>query len=371
MQRFYNNTKLLSFIFAVHGLLALSFLFYYGFNSTGEGKKFLLEAQSVLRGETEFILKYQLLNLSYLLYLLPFSLLSIHPGVIIIVTHFITLYAYYQFYLFLKSYHNQMVAITWLVGMLLCPLFLYWNFSLYSENLFLSLTLLFISNLFKSKTLINPILFGLLVLFCRPAGFFVILLGSFLKLMAIKKVSLKLSLVIMTLLCLFVFILIFFFVPLHFDGVAKEIMNGSVLCGITKYHVVDFPSNHYTLFSAYSFYISHYGWSDFFMLEFKKAFSFFNITRVHYSVFHNGINFLFSLLFITNLICFVLAFMKKTRGNFNTILFIQLYIILNGLLVMLFFNEWTERYTLVVFPFLFLSNAFLVNHFFSKPNPAI
>lgn len=367
----YSHKKLPLYLFCLHGIIALVFILVYGFNTDNEGKKFLAETQLLLQGNTDFVWRYQLLNLSYLLYLLPFVALTIHPIIIILVTHTITLYAYYKFYQLLKMCYSQLVAITWLAGMLLCPLFLYWNFSLYSESLFIALTLLFVCSLFQSNKLFTSFILGALLLFCRPAGIFVILLAGLLKLISLKKINLKQSFAILFVSLGAAFFIVFFFVPLHFKGVAIHILNGSIICGLPQHHVNQFPTTNYTLYSAYAFFIEQYGFIDFLLLLFKKAVSFFNISRAHYSTIHNVINLFFSALFIINFVTLYLTIKNVLKSYFHEVLFIQLYIVLNCMLVVVFFNEWTERYTMVVFPFLFLSTAFIFNHYKLSKKSAI
>lgn len=363
MSKFYLNKNLPYYLLGLHGLLSIAFVLMYGFNTGNEGKKFLLESQSLLQSNTGYLVKYQLLNLTYIVYLLPFVSLGVHPAIIILTTHMITLFAYYKFYNLLKQCYTPIVAITWLAGMLLCPLFLYWNFSLYSESFFMALTLLFIYSLFQSKTAIIPISIGVLLVFCRPGGVFVIVTAMAFNLIYNKRLTIKKALAFVCIVMTSAFLFIFFKVQLHYTGVAIDVLNGSVICGIPKYYVQQFPTTQYTLASAYSFYIQQYGFIDLLTVLLNKAFSFFNITRSHYSATHNVINVFFSFLFVTNFIAFYQASKKTLKSYFLEILFIQIYIALNCGLVMLFFNEWTERYTLVVFPFLFLSTAFLVNHF--------
>lgn len=355
-------------LFIGHTIVFTLVIITQGINISNEGQKFIGEAKMILGSNSESIIRYQLLNLSYIVYLIPFLTFGVPLKAIVLVTHIITLFSYWKFSSFLKERYNETVSFMWLAFMMLCPLIVYWNFSLYSESFFIMLSLLFVSSHFKNERI--SFLYAFILIFARPTGILTVLTCWSLKLVCNEKISLKRSVLylIPALVCLFS--IIFFFVELHTNGVAREIMSGSVICGLPTHPMSKYLPLHFTLGETYSHYIGQFGFADLLGVMIRRGISFFNLTRPHYSLFHNLVNACFSIFFVLNLLCLIASF-KKLRKYFIEVFYIQVIVLLNCALVILFFNEWTERYTLVTFPFLFLSSAIYLDHSITHRRTAI
>ncbi len=355
-------------LFIGHAFVLTLVIVMQGINITNEGQKFIGEAKMILGSDSESIVKYQLLNLSYIIYLIPFLALGIPLKAIVLFTHMITLFSYWKFSSFLKERYNETVAFMWLAFMMHCPLLVYWNFSLYSESFFIALSLLFVSSIFKNERI--GFFYAFVLVFTRPTGILIGLACWLLKLICNEKISLKRSLLYLAPILLVLFSIIFFFVELHTNGVAREIMSGSVICGLPTHPMSKYLPLHFTLGKAYVYYIGQYGFGDLLGVMVRRGISFFNLTRPHYSLFHNLVNACFSIFFVLNLLCFIGTF-KKLKKYFLEVFYIQVIVLLNCALVILFFNEWTERYTVVTFPFLFVSSAIYLDHLINARRVAV
>jgi hypothetical protein len=355
-------------LFIGHVIVFSLVIFTQGVNISNEGEKFVGEAKMVIGSDADQIIKYQLLNLSYIIYLIPFLAMGVPLKIVVFVTHGITLFSYWKFSSFIKERYNETVSFWWLAFMMLCPLIVYWNCCLYSESFFIALSLLFISSLFKDGKM--TFIFGILLLFARPAGILTIVCALMLKYVCKEKLSLKRSLLFLSTTLLVLFSVVFFFVELHSSGVTREIVSGSVICGFPSHSISNCIPLNFTLAKAYYFYTGQYGVADLLGIWMRRAFSFFNLTRPYYSSIHNFIGILFSVFFLTNALTFILSF-RKIKKSFAEIFYIQILIALNCFLVVLFFNEWNDRYTIVVYPFLFFTTAIYIDHLKSRKTPAI
>jgi hypothetical protein len=252
--------------------------------------------------------------------------------------------------------------------MMLCPLLVYWNCCLYSESFFMALSLLFISALFRDKKM--ALTYAVILLFSRPAGIFTILFGLMLRYVCKEKFSFKRSVLFLSAMLVPLFAFVFFFVELHGNGVAREILSGSVICGFPTHPMSEYLPLHFTMVKSYSYYLGQYGFADLAGVWMRRAISFFTLTRPYFSFTHNVINSVFSVFFLTNALAFILSF-KQLKKYFSEIFYVQLLILLNCCLVILFFNEWNDRYTVVVFPYLFFTSAVFFAHLIKKEKTAI
>ncbi len=361
MNSFLQKNKTVLLLYSLHLVLFTFLIFTKGFNFTGEGEKFFSEAQQLFSEKAKEIFQFQLLNLSYIFYLAVFIKLGFSKAAIILITHSVSLAAYYKFYSLLHLKFNNKLANWWLFFMLFCPLLLTWNLSLYSESFFIAIYLLFAYELFVGTIPLKRIfIYALLLLLSKPTGIIILLAFVTYKLHCTGKWGIKKTLFYYTTIGLALFLFVFFFVKLHFSGVANVILTGSVICGFPTNNTVYTPAE-LTLFNTYQLLFEKEGILEVFKLIGLKFISFFTLTRPYYSNFHNIINGAHIVFFVLNIMALWNSFKQKRMFHFNVLLFIQAIIIAHAFVVVLFFNEWTERYTAVIFPFLFLGSAYVIH----------
>ncbi|MGZ4042632.1 MAG: hypothetical protein ACXVO9_05485 [Bacteroidia bacterium] len=339
----------------------LLFLLYraFGFNTLNEGDKYLSEAGYLAEGNISAAFEHQYLYSVYIIYLSFFVFFKLPVSAIFVCTYLLSLYSYCIFYRSFKELVSVSAAKTWMALMLLSPMLQFWQFNLFSETFFIALSLIFISMVLRKETRYRTIklfLFALFLIFSRPSGIFVVL-----TLLCYNewpnKVQLKKNLALISVLLTGLFIGFVFFVPLHYRGFSYEIASGSVYCGIPTLTPTTLPSGDYTLAQCYLSIIHDQSVTTLAVLFFKKIASFFVITRPHYSSFHNYINgshVLFYLLAIAGV--YISKAEKKIWYPF--LISLIAIILLNALMVGLVFNEWTERYTVQIFPFVFALAAY-------------
>lgn len=361
MNSFLRKNKTVLLLYSLHLAIFISIAIYQGFNYSGEGQKFVSEAQQLIGEQSGEVFQFQLLNLSYIIYLSIFIKLGVTKALIILFTHFISLFTYFKFHTLLTSKFNKVLANWWLGFMLFSPIILTWNLSLYSESFYIAIYLLFAYELFAHTLPAKRIfIYALILVFSKPTGILLLAALAAYKLHCTGKWSLQKATVYFFAFCIFLFSLVFFFVKLHFNGVAQVILNCSVICGFPTNSNVYAPAQ-FSLFNTYQLLIEKHGIMEVLNLMGLKFISFFTLTRPYYSFTHNLVNGAHVVFFVLNFLALWKAFKQKLNFHFNVLLFIQIIIVVHAFVVMWFFNEWTERYTTVIFPFLFLSSAYAIN----------
>jgi hypothetical protein len=334
----------------------------FGLNTINESDKYLTSAEAIVNGALSKGLEYQLFYSGYIFYLAFFLLLKIPVTVIFIVTYLLSVFSFFNFYFFVKYFFGKITAQIWIALMLLSPLILFWQFHLYSEVFFISLSLLFISLLFRKKYLMSTALAILLIL-TRPSGIFTVTAITAVFLLNKNAFSKKLILASLFSFLTVIHAVVIFFVPMHYRGVCIDVASGSVYCGFPMLYLPNVPEADHTLAFCYSHIISDHGTKVFVALFLKKMFSFFNLTRPWYTGFHNIFNALHYAFYLLAILGFYFSRYMPQNAFFRGLLLI---ILMNALLVALFFNEWSERYTVQVFPYIFLISAFALQRFYNK-----
>jgi hypothetical protein len=334
----------------------------FGLSTINESDKYLTSAEAVANGDVSKGLEYQFFYSAYIFYLAFFVLLKLPVTVIFIITYLLSIFSFYRFYLFVKKMFDEITAGSWMALMLLSPLILFWQFHLYSEIFFISLSLLFISSLFGEKYFASAILAVLLIL-GRPSGVFTAAAMTAVFLLGKKTFSKKTVLISLFSFLTLVLVTVIFFIPMHYRGVCVDVASGSVYNGFPILYMPNIPEADRTLAFCYHHIISNYGTKVFVALFIKKFFSFFNLTRPWYTGFHNIINALHYTFYLLAILGFYFSRYLPQNIFFRGLLLI---IFMNALLVALFFNEWSERYTVQVFPYLFLISAFALQRFYNK-----
>jgi hypothetical protein len=334
----------------------------FGLNTINESDKYLTSAEAVVNGDISGGLEYQLFYSGYIFYLAFFLLLKLPVTMIFIVTYLLSIFSFFNFYLFIEKLFDKITAQIWIALMLISPLILFWQFHLYSEIFFISLSLLFISLLFSEKYFLGTVLAILLIL-SRPSGIFTVAIMTAVFLLRKKTFSKRFIFVPLFSFLAMVITIVIFFIPMHYRGVCIDVASGSVYCGFPALYLPDISQTDHTLAFCYRYIISGYGAKVFVALFLKKLFSFFNLTRHWYTGFHNLANALHYIFYLLAILGTYLSRYMPQNIFFRGLL---LVILMNALLVALFFNEWSERYTVQVFPYIFLMSAFALQRFYNK-----
>lgn len=357
----YKKQKLFWSTLVICHLALLAFLYVkFGLAVVGESDKYLSEAEAFANGEIKKATDYQLFYSAYILYLAVFVKLKLPTLCIFICTWCLSVFATYKFYRLISELVNETTAKLWIVCMTLSPLLLYWQLTLFSEVFFIGISLLFMYVLLTGNLnyrLVKAILLALILLFTRPTGIFSIVcllaLYAYVNKLICKKNTIRLS----VLLLIGLFFIVIFAVKLHYNGIASQVATGAVYYGFPKWNSPTLPPGEYTLADCYRFIIERHGLGELLKLNTHKFLSFFKLTRVYYTGSHNFINSLHYMFYILAFFGVYISYKKDTI--FNPLFVCACTIIfLNALIVGLFFNEWSERYTIVVFPFLFILAAY-------------
>ncbi|MES2513689.1 MAG: hypothetical protein V4580_06065 [Bacteroidota bacterium] len=356
------------------GLLCCHFIvlallyFKFGFSTLNEGDKYLSRATQFAGGDFVNATQYQTFYIAYVVYLSVFVFLKVPTLLIFITTWLISVFAYYKFHELICFYINNATAKLWLVFVCLSPLIQYWQFNLFSETFFIAMSLLFayvcLHPAVKNK-MPKIALFALIVMFSRPSGIFTVICVLLFTFYEAKLLSKKQTLTsgLITLLMLFVSILFFF--PLPYHDFSKYISNGSVYYGFPGWMFPELPPGDYTLIECYRFIIEHQGIKTFLSLFVQKFNSFFLTTRPYYSNFHNYINQSHHLFYIFAIAGTLYSY-KKQKTNYGFLITFLTIIFLNAFMISLIFNEWSERHTLHVFPYILLLASYAVASFWNR-----
>lgn len=327
----------------------------FGLNVSQEGRKYLIEAQFLTDGNFQKAFAFQTFYSVYIIYLSIFKLLHLSYLLIFISNYIISLLGYYCFYKLLKECSSPTLSKTWLAIIIINPLVQYWQFNLFSETFFMAISMIYCYILFYSAInyrLPKIIFLSLVLILCRPTGIFTVgvLTGLFITTRTIipKRTIGRLSIAGFIAL----FLLIISAVPLHYEGYSREIAMGSVYCGFPTFTFPVLPRGSYTIWDCYQYIYQHHGIGAIIELFLKKIISFFGLTRPYYTPFHNIINALHYVFYGFALFGIYKSWGYKTIETYliKTLLVI---ILLNALLIGLVFNEWSERFTVVIFPFVF------------------
>lgn len=351
-----------------HIILMIFLYSKFGLNTMFEGEKYLNEARCFLNGDYAKAFNYQVFYSCYIVYLSIFLYLKTPLLLIFITTYLISLISYCYFYKLLKELISENVAKIWITCMLLSPMLQFWQFNLYSETFFIALSLLFTHTIMRKEIkfrLIKISLLAILLIFSRPSGIFIvgILLATYL--WKNKLLNSKTIITTGVILGSILSYLIIFKMPLHYKGFSYDIAGGSIFMGFPTLNTTNLPEGNYTLWDCYQSIIHHYGASKLLSLFFYKWQSFFQTTRPYYTLFHNVVNGLHYVFYAFCLISLYLSY--KLRKNWSLFFLALLSIILlNSFMVGLIFNEWSERHTVQVFPFVFAIAAYSIHKSFVK-----
>jgi hypothetical protein len=348
----------------IHICVLTALYIKFGFNTVNEGDKYLTRATYLAHGDFINSTQYQTFYVSYVVYLAFFVFIKAPTLLIFMSTYSLSLLAYYKFHKLISSYINYETSRLWLVLICLSPLIQYWQFNLFSETFFIAVSLLFayvsLFDYIKYRSVKISIL-AFIVIFSRPSGIFTVMCVLLFKLYQDKRFTKKQILILGSFTLLILFIGISFFFQLPYHDFSKYISNGSIYYGFPSWTSPELPPGNYTLFNCYQFIVHQKGVTTLFSLLIQKFNSFFLTTRPYYSNFHNLINLCHHLFYTFVLLALFFSY-KKQKQIYTFLISFLTIILLNALMISLIFNEWSERHTLHVFPYVLLLASYSIVH---------
>jgi hypothetical protein len=362
----FSSQKTFWIVLAITHLTILAVLYCnFGFNILNEGDKYLTRARFFAEGDFVNSTQYQTFYIAYVVYLSAFIFLKVPVYFIFLGTYLLSLFAYFKFHQLISVFINKETARLWLLFICLSPLVQYWQFNLFSETFFIAVSLLFTYvclfsvikfRVFKICTM------ALITIFSRPSGIFTVICVLLFMLYKNNLLSRKTVLISgsLILLCLFTGILFFFQLPYH--DFSKYISNGSIYYGFPSWSSPVLPDGNYTLFNCYQFIYEQKGLKTLLFLFIEKLNSFFLTTRAYYSNFHNFINKSHHVLYFFALLSLIISY-KKEKKVLSFLVTFLIITLLNALMITLIFNEWSERHTVHVFPYIMLLASYFLVYF--------
>ncbi|RXK62452.1 hypothetical protein ESA94_05470 [Lacibacter luteus] len=346
------------FFFAiVYTLFLVGITTLTGVITINEAEKYISAAEKISNGSTENILKDYIFYSSYIVFLTAIFLLGNTTTVVFVQAILSFLAA-----LCIKKtidllYKKSVISYFAMLAYLLCFPVQSWVVTLFSDSFFVSITTFTLFYTIKRTTWKENILWSLLLIiliFARPPGVFLAVPFVLYKLHFTKSISLKTA----SLLFAFAFCVLMLFtftVPVESKGYITPIAAGRVIVDSSTYTVEGFNATEKNaLKNAYKFLSQKNGISGLLKLYLKKAISFFTLTRPYYSKTHNLIAFLHYLLYL--LFLFGSFHLLNTEKKGTVLLFVICIFSLMHL-VGITYNEWHYRFTIPIFPFLFIGGA--------------
>ena len=347
--------------FVLHLSILITLYFKFGINFSNESDRYISVARELNSENLSASLEYLWPYSTYILFLTFGIKLNLSLYIILFIQYLFCLSGFYFFYKFILSqeFFSKIYARVCILLVMICPLIVYWLLTFYTESFFISLIIISTYLVFKDKTKQNLFFISLvllLLLFCRPVGVFYVIAFSFI---LMKSRDFKHAFLFLWCAFILVFVAVVFFVPLHYRDFTLPILQGSIICGFPNYPGNILPEGDYTLIEVYSAFLKQNSFADLFILFVKKGASFFTLTRPYYSLSHNLINCLHYVFFLGIFYsCF--TFFRRKESNVFNICF--LYILMSSLLiVILIYNEWSERFIVPLFPFFILMSLIAVS----------
>lgn len=352
MELIRKNTR--PFLLLLHLVLMAFLYFHSGINLSNEGNKYLGEAGQLIHGDLKYIIQYDLPYLSYIIYISALRLSGIPPEFIVILSWLIFLFSALRLQRTLSTNIGSVSSIIFLAALLLSPMISEWHLTLYSETFYMATAMLFISLILdpENKRLKHfaIILTAILLVFCRPGGIFIVLCGLHIRHGMMHGFQ-KRSNLLFTGTILAVLFAVVSLIPFHYGGIISEILSGSVYCGFPKFPLTNNSTFDMTLFEAYREFIQQHGFSNAISIFMQRFISFYKLSRPHFSIGHNFINVMHYMFYLPALIT-IFKYRSYSQVLQGIIRLSVLIILFHALLTMIFFNEWSERYTVQVFPFI-------------------
>lgn len=352
--------------FVLH-LLVLFILFSkFGINTSNEGDKYISIAQQLNVDNFSESFKYLWFYSTYILFLAACLKIGLSLPIILLIQYIFSLIGFYYFYKFIvkQSLLPELYARICVLLIVTCPVIIYWQLTFYTESFFLALVMIttyLTFNASSKKEYLIAALFAIILMFCRAVGIFYVVALIFVFMRANRM---KYSILFLGSAFVLVFIGVLFGIPLHFKYFALPVYQGSVICGFPLYPNNFLPEGNYTLAEVYGAFLQQNSFGTILNLSFKKAISFFTLTRPYYSLSHNLINSFYYLFIFGGLLS--LYNLIKMKANTLYVIYFASILSASLLIVMLIYNEWSERFLVPLLPFFILTTLMYLSKFKAK-----
>lgn len=362
------NILILVLVFVV---IHVSLYFIYGITSSLEADKYIKQANNVLAGNFPSAPKYYF----YLpiIYLIAFAeKFSLGYGFVVLVQSLFSLFALLLFYKGATSILNERIALYASLALCLFLPFTQWNFYLYSESIFISLSMVLFYALCRfEKQSFNDFLLiiGLItaLVFTRPFGaLFIPPLFVYFLFSRYQNKKLKLY----TVFTATVFILIMYLsIQAVFHGgedmdAMKPFIEEHIVCFVPeKPEGAKLDLKYYNNGARDIFYYILHNPGHFTKLMLERLYSFFRFTRPWYSGSHNLV---LTLFVVPVYIFFFIGIVPFLRKKSNLAIYIVSLLILYPLATTLQCDDWHSRFTIPMLPPIFMVAAFGFHHLLSK-----
>lgn len=364
------------FILLAFTLVHILLYFSFGIISGLESEKYIRQADYLLEGKFPSASKYYFYQpIIYLIALV--KKLSLGYGFVVIAQSLFSAYAITLFYQGTKKVFNDRVGLLASLGLCAFFPFMSWNFYLYSDSIFISLSMIlyYLVCLFgkqKFKIFVFILLVLLLMIFTRPFGaLFIPPLFIYFLLSKYNKKAFK----IITVLTMGIYITIMYLsIQAIFHGgedmdAMKPFIEEHIVCFVpnnpagAKLDLKYYDNGVKDIF----YYILHNPW-HFTKLMAERLFSFFKFTRSWYSTSHN----IFLAAFIIPVYFFFFAgVITLARQKNNLLIYLTALIILYPLAATLQCDDWHSRFTMPILPPIFALSAYGFLSIFTKTTKKI
>lgn len=224
----------------------------------------------------------------------------------------------------------------------------FWTLTLYSETVFIFLYMLlfYYLILYRFKSLYFAIILSVLVLFTRPYGVFFVLCFWMYYVQLTWKLSLR----------NYIGMFVFCFIVLFTAIVNYKVSSTFYLTGVlyreamcTNLQDIANPLNPFdNLSHTYQYLYYKMGAKALVLLEIKKLCWYFCMLRPHYSILSNLIFGFFNLYFFIG----IYSFFRLRTIHQNLFVMLSFLFFANVFMVVLTYNEWHNRFNILMLPFL-------------------
>lgn len=360
-------------IFILFTFLATHVFLYFsqGIVSNLEAEKYILQADYLLQGRFPSASKYYFyLPIIYLI--AAAKKLSFGYGLVVFIQSLFSAFALMLFYKGTKKMFSDRVALTAALALCLFLPFTQWNFFLYSESIFISLSMILFYAVchFEKQNVYHFLLIIALLttlVFTRPFGaLFIPPLFVYFLFSRYENKKLKLY----TVLTAMLFILVMYVsIQAVFHGgedmdAMKPFIEEHIICFVPqKPEGAKLDLKYYNNGARDIFYYILHNPGHFTKLMLERLYSFFKFTRPWYSKIHN----LFLLFFIVPVyLLFFFGVAKFVTQKSNLVFYIIPLILLYSLATTLQCDDWHSRFTMPLLPPIFALAAYGFHLILSK-----
>ena len=350
-------TRPLFYIFSIFLLVQLILFYKIGVFTGLEAEKYIQQGNLLYKtgelSEPKYIFY---LPVILLVYFCRLTELSVH--FIVLLQVILSALAMFCFYKLGKNISNKTIAFYSTVLLVLFIPLQVWNFFLYSDSIFISLTIIYTYLVYVygergPKGIIIILLFLFVLIFSRPNG--MLFIPPLIIFLLFKTWQSRQLQILCRVLCLFFLVSFYFLLNAAFRGggeldIIRPFVEEHIICFVptkTTGINIDIIRTSNPLNDLF-YYIIHNP-VHFLRLTALKLFSFFNLTRSYYSTAHNT----FLLIFIIPVYFFsTIGIFKFLTSNSNSPLFIISLLVLYPLAISFQCDDWHSRFTMIIIPYL-------------------